>query len=237
MVVRFPVHVKKAKSLRNVFVIALVYFVVFFPTKSSAQRAAVGIGSKLKGRFGMSIARVSRSGNAETTSQGEQEYDNDDRDGTLLVPLSMVAVEKPGIVGAMLAFICGYIYLFLQQSKIHKIEQAIAGGEFRILKERYQKWTSFIPFTFSNFLASYVSAHRKILKFCSQIGGVLFGMIGFSLSLLSLNLWLRTANRGKKDRSQGLHKGHRKNGSRIQWISDGIKSKKEKSEQPAPARW
>ena len=130
VVVGFPLHAKKARSLRNAFVIALVCFVVFFPSESTAQRAALGIGAKLKGRFGMSTVSGSRLKNTEATLQGEQEYDNNDKDGMLLVSL---LTEKSGIAVAILAFLCGYIYLFHQQSKIRKIEQAIAGGEFRIL--------------------------------------------------------------------------------------------------------
>jgi hypothetical protein len=111
--------------------IALVCFVVFFPSETSAQRAAVGIGSKLKQTFGYRTSSASLPGNVQTTSQGEQEYD---RDGMLLATTWMIATEKPGIAVAMLSFLCGYIYLFLhQRRKIDKIEQAIAGGEFRIL--------------------------------------------------------------------------------------------------------
>ena len=124
---------RKSTSIRNAFLVALVCFVVFFPSESSAQRAAVGIGSKLKGRFGMGSGRASRSGNVETALEGEQENHNNDRDGILLSALWTIAMEKTGISIAMLAFVCGYMYLFLQQSRIDEIEQALAAGEFHIL--------------------------------------------------------------------------------------------------------
>ncbi len=133
MVIGFPARAKKSTSLRSVFLVALVCFVVFFPTKSSAQRAAVGIGSKLKGRFGMGSGRASRSGKLDAISEGEQENDNSDRHGMLLIALWTIMTEKTGIALGVLAFLCGYIYLFLQQSKIDEIEQALAAGEFRIL--------------------------------------------------------------------------------------------------------
>ncbi len=134
MVAGFHARVKKSMSLRNAFLVALICFVVFFPTESSAQRAAVGIGSKLKGRFGLgSRTRTSRSGKTETTSEGEQEYDNNNKNTMLLVALSKLIAEKLGIATAGLAFLCGYIYLFLQEAKINEIEQALAAGEFRIL--------------------------------------------------------------------------------------------------------
>ena len=132
MVIGFPSRVKST-SLMNAFLVALVCFVVFFPTKSSAQRAAVGIGSKLKGRFGMDSGRASRSGKLDGISEGEQENDNNDRDGMLLIALWTIMMEKTGIAVGVLAFLCGYIYLFLQQSKIDEIEQALAAGEFCIL--------------------------------------------------------------------------------------------------------
>ena len=131
MIVGSPLSVNKAISLTHVFMITLACFVVFFPSETSAQRAAVGIGSKLKQTFGYRTSSASLPGNVQTTSQGEQENSSD---GMLLATLWMTATEKPGVAAAMLSFLCGYIYLFLhQRQKIDKIEQAIAGGEFRIL--------------------------------------------------------------------------------------------------------
>lgn len=144
---RSPVSVKKAISITNAFVLALVCCAVLFPSELSAQRAAVGIGSKLKNRFGGHSVKAPPSGkNTQKTVQGEQEYDNNGTDQMpLLLALHTIATEKLGITAAMVSFLCGYIYLFLhQRRKVDKIEQAIAGGEFRILAyhnvaERKQK--------------------------------------------------------------------------------------------------
>ena len=133
MVVGNPVRSKRVISLWNILTLALVSFVVFFPYESNAQRAALGIGSKLKGRFGRSTTRPPRSRKA---TQGEQENDNHDYKPTLVTSLWTIATEKKGIVGTMIAILCGYIYLILQQSKIQELEKAIAGGEFRILSYR-----------------------------------------------------------------------------------------------------
>ena len=113
--------------LWKLFVLALICCVTFFPYESNAQRAALGIGSKLKGRFGRSTTRPPRK------AQGEHENENNGSESTLLKSLWAIATKKLGIVGTMLAILCGYIFVFLQQSKIQNMEKAIAGGEFRIL--------------------------------------------------------------------------------------------------------
>jgi hypothetical protein len=125
MAVLIPVSAKKTRLLRSTFTAALICFLVLLPSTTNAQRTAIGIGSKLKQAFGTRTVSVPRSENKPTTLQGEQEYDNNESDRALS--------EKPGIVVSMLAFLSGYIYLFLQRQKIVKIEQAIAGGEFQIL--------------------------------------------------------------------------------------------------------
>lgn len=146
MVVGFPVSAKKALSLTNGFIIALICFMVFFPPETSAQRAAVGIGSKLKQVFG-----TSQPGNRQKTSQGEQEYDNNDSDDMLLATLLVIATEKSGTMAVMVALFCGYIYLFLQRHRIDKIEQAIAGEEKSIVQDDHIKAIEKMDIGFSGF--------------------------------------------------------------------------------------
>ena len=105
------------------------------PHETSAQRVAVGIGTKLKQTLGFGgTVSGSQLGMELKTLQGEQESNDNDSDEILLTALWVIATEKSGLSVAMMTLLGGYIYLFLlQRQKIDKIEQAIAGGEFRIL--------------------------------------------------------------------------------------------------------
>ena len=135
MVVGFPVSMKKAESLRNSLVVALICFMVMSPHETSAQRAAVGIGTKLKQTFGVGgTASRSQLGKEMNNLQGEQESNDNDSDDILLTALWVVATEKSGLSVVMITLLGGYVYLFLlQRKKINNMEQAIAGGEFWIL--------------------------------------------------------------------------------------------------------
>jgi len=152
MVVGFPVSVKKAISLTNGFMIALLCFMVLFPSETTAQSAAVGIGSKLKQTFGTRTDSTSQPGMRQKTLLGEQEDDNNDSNGMLFTALLAIATAKPGIATAMLAFLCGYIYLFLhQRQKIDKIEQAIAGEETSIVQDDHIKVMEKMDLGFNGF--------------------------------------------------------------------------------------
>jgi len=122
---------------------ALICFLVLLPSTTNAQRAAIGIGSKLKQAFGTRSVSVSRSENKPKTLQGEQEYDNNESDRAM--------PEKPGIVVSMLAFLSGYIYLFLQRQKIDKIEQAIAGEGKLVVQDDHMKVMEKMDLGFSGF--------------------------------------------------------------------------------------
>lgn len=122
---------------------ALICFLVLLPSTTNAQRAAIGIGSKLKQAFGTRSVSVSRSENKPKTLQGEQEYDNNESDRAM--------PEKPGIVVSMLAFLSGYIYLFLQRQKIDKIEQAIAGEGKVVVQDDHMKVMEKMDLGFSGF--------------------------------------------------------------------------------------
>ena len=142
---RFAATMKTTISLTTGLVIALVCCMVIFPSETTAQRAAIGIGTKLKqtvfGSGGTTSDGASPSRMKQKNLQGEGNYDNDDYDyggdssnGVLLSTLWVIVTERSGIALAMLAALCGYVYLFFhQRQKIDKIEQAIAGGECRVL--------------------------------------------------------------------------------------------------------
>ena len=108
--------------------------VVFWP-EAYAQRAAVGIGTRLKQTFGGSrMSSDHNLGNGRKTLQGEQEYDNSCNGVKHSTALRVIATEKSGLFVAMFALFMGYSYIFLlQREKIDKIEQAIACGECCIL--------------------------------------------------------------------------------------------------------
>lgn len=141
MVVGLSISVKKAiSSTKTYIMIALVCLLLLYPLETSAQRAAIGIGSKLRQTFGVRTNSPSMPERRKKELRGEQEYDNDYSDGMLLAAPLMMATEKAGITATMMALVCGYIYLFLyQRRKIDKIEQAIAGVEEMIIEENHIK--------------------------------------------------------------------------------------------------
>mmetsp|Transcript_12686 Transcript_12686/g.29979 ORF Transcript_12686/g.29979 Transcript_12686/m.29979 type:complete len:750 (-) Transcript_12686:1177-3426(-) len=130
MLTGLPEPMKRAASLRNGLLIALVLFIALFPKETSAQRAVVGIGTKLKHTFGVGRnVGLSLLGNEQKISQGEHEDESNDSHATHLLALWVMAKEKSGLSMVMIALLSGYIYLFLhQRQKIDKIEQAIVGG-------------------------------------------------------------------------------------------------------------
>ena len=99
---------------------------VIFPSETVAQRAAVGMGSRLKkGLFGGSSFGIKK--NSNSAQEGE---DNDeDGDNGMILQVLMIIMEKPGITLTMLVALVGYVYLYLfQQKKINSIEQTLASG-------------------------------------------------------------------------------------------------------------
>ena len=107
-------------------VIALMCCMVIFPSETVAQRAAVGIGSKLKkGIFGGNSFGIKK--NSNSAQEGE---DNDeDGDNGMILQVLMILMEKSGITLTMLVALVGYVYLYLfQQKKINNIEQTLASG-------------------------------------------------------------------------------------------------------------
>ena len=139
---RFAATMKTTISLTTALMIGLMCCMVIFPSETTAQRAAVGIGAKLKqtvfGGVNTSNGASLSAGIKQKALQGEgndgDDYGGGDSNGMLLATLWAIVMERSGIVVAMLAMLCGYIYLFFHQGqKIDKIEQAIAGGECRVL--------------------------------------------------------------------------------------------------------
>ena len=133
MIVRSAVCTKSATPLSRVSMKFLVCFLVLLTLETNAQRAAIGIGSKLKQAFGSKTFGASRHGNNRNTSQGE-EYDTNNANALFLSALRTTAKERQGIAATVLAMICGYIFFLINQiSKIYEIEQAMTSGEFQVL--------------------------------------------------------------------------------------------------------
>jgi hypothetical protein len=105
-------------------VIALMCCMVIFPSETVAQRAAVGMGSKLKkGLFGGNSFGIKQN------SAQEGEDNDEDGDNGMMLQVLMIVTEKPGITLTMLVGLVGYVYLYLfQQKKINNIEQTLASG-------------------------------------------------------------------------------------------------------------
>lgn len=109
---------------------ALIFCSTLFSSETCAQRAAVGIGSKLKRAFLGGGAVRSDAGSVKlhstTALQGEEnDVGGDDSHG-----MWETTKERIGIVVTLLAILCGSMYLFLiQHSRINEIEQTISGGE------------------------------------------------------------------------------------------------------------
>ena len=111
----------------------LVCFLVLLTLETNAQRAAIGIGSKLKQAFGSKTFGTSRQRNNRNTSQGE-EYDTNNGNALFLSALRTTAKKRQGIAATVLVMICGYIFFLINQiSKIYEIEQAMTSGEFQVL--------------------------------------------------------------------------------------------------------
>ena len=109
-------------------VIAFMCCMVIFPSETVAQRAAVGMGSKLK----KSVFGGNSFGKKQNSNSAQEGEDNDGEDGDngmILTTLMMIVTEKPGITLTMLVALVGYVYLVLfQQKKIKNIEQTLASG-------------------------------------------------------------------------------------------------------------
>jgi ABC-type multidrug transport system ATPase subunit/ABC-type multidrug transport system permease subunit len=107
-----------------------------FSSETCAQRAAVGIGSKLKRTFLGDGAVRSDAGSVKLHTTNILEGEGNDVGGDDSHGLWEIAKERIGIVVTLLAILSGSMYLFLiQHSKINEIDQTIFGVEDDIMVE------------------------------------------------------------------------------------------------------
>ncbi|VEU37074.1 unnamed protein product [Pseudo-nitzschia multistriata] len=127
---RFSATKKKSFiTVTNAVMISLIYCIIIFSSGTTAQRAAVGIGSKLKKTFGggASSDGFLFSGKRQKTYIEGEGNEDDEGFGTnwvLIETLCDVSRESIGIAATMLAMVFGLLYLFLMgRPELERIEQ------------------------------------------------------------------------------------------------------------------
>mmetsp|Transcript_26404 Transcript_26404/g.72598 ORF Transcript_26404/g.72598 Transcript_26404/m.72598 type:complete len:746 (+) Transcript_26404:140-2377(+) len=146
---------KSSTSASQALIIALTCCIVVFSSGTSAQRAAVGIGSKLKNTFLGSNSKRSwnvMSGKKYIEGEGDGVDEGIDSIGLLIETLWGMETARTGIVSTMLGMIFALIYLFaVTRRKIYDIEQKITGEEEIIVKDDHIEGMEKMDLGFSGF--------------------------------------------------------------------------------------
>mmetsp|Transcript_7530 Transcript_7530/g.17000 ORF Transcript_7530/g.17000 Transcript_7530/m.17000 type:complete len:753 (-) Transcript_7530:115-2373(-) len=158
MIVRFSTTTKKSSvSVANALMIALICCIVIFSSGTTAQRAAVGIGSKLKNTFigggGKSDPNF-LSGKRQNNHIGEGNSSDGGTfsNGVLIDTLWDIVAGRTGVASTMLAMLCGLVYLLLvQRQKIYEFEQKISAEEEIIVQDGHIKGMKQMDLGFNGF--------------------------------------------------------------------------------------